>query len=80
MRPLFWLGEGRRRRYIGVFGCRYSFSEGSEDVKSSEVKGIGCWAVRVSSEIVMGRAKRDRSDVKLLKAVCRSEEAVRKCQ
>lgn len=65
-------GSGRRRRYIGILGWRWSFREGREDVKELEVKGSGLRGVRDSFVIVIGRAKRDESEVKVLKAVCRS--------
>jgi len=69
MRFVFVAGEWRRRRYIGVFGWRCSLREGSEVLKSEDLKGIGGRGVRASLVIVTGRAKREESEVKLLKAV-----------
>lgn len=65
-------GSGRRIRYIGVFGSRCGFSVGKEEAKEFDVKGILERGVRDSLFIVMGRAKRDESEVKLLKASWRS--------
>lgn len=70
-------GSGRRIRYIGVFGWRCSFSEGREEEKELLVNFKAGRGVRDSEVIVMGRAKRDESEVKVLKAVCRSLFAVR---
>lgn len=76
MRSWFCDGEGRRMRYFGVLGWTCSFREGSEERKSEEVNGMGDSGVRLSPVIVMGKAKREESAVKELKASCSSEEAV----
>jgi len=69
-------GDGRRSKYIGVFGWRYSLRKGSEALKSEDLKGTGESGVRASPVIVMGRAKREELEVKSLNVAWRSEDAV----
>lgn len=54
---------------MGVFGWRCSFSEGSEEEKELSVNFRAGRGVRDSEVIVIGRAKREESEVKVLKAV-----------
>lgn len=69
-------GSGRRIRYMGVLGLRWSFREGREEEKELFVNFRAGMGVRDSEAIVIGRAKREESEVKVLKAVCRSLFAV----
>lgn len=59
-------------RYLGVFGWRWSFRLDNEELKSEDVNGIGESGFRASDSMVIGRAKREESAVKLLNAFCRS--------
>lgn len=65
-------GSGRRIRYMGVFGLRWSFRDGREEEKELFVNFRAGRGVRDSEVIVIGRAKREESEVKVLKAVWRS--------
>lgn len=51
--------------------------EGNEALKSEDVNGIGGRGLNDSLSIVMGRAKKDESDVNVLKASWRSLDAGR---
>lgn len=69
-------GDERSKRYIGVFGCRCEARDGREALKSEDLKEIGESGVSASPVMVIGKANREESDVKLLKASCSSEEAI----
>ena len=76
MRLLDLSGDGRRIRYLGILGWTCGESEAREDEKEDDVNGMGASGVKDSLVIIIGRAKRLELEVKLLKAVCSSDEAV----